>query len=440
MKEHARSVLGGLGIASILLAACGSSTTGSSLSSSSNASSTALGSKGTATIGLIAAYTGNQSFEAGFTDAGALPAVSAINAAGGILGYKLVAKQVDTKSDPADALAAVEQMLATTKNLVATSGPDSTSGPTTIPILNQSKIPMMITAGQAAYDRSSYKYLWRDLPPDPANGIAMALWAKQHGYTRVATVFGTDSGSQGDLPGVITGVKKTGAKIVAKINLTPDQPSYRTEVQQLIAAKPQVIMTESDGPTAATFFGDLKQQGTIVPIIGTSGVPTDTYLNPLRSALGTALFNKNFVAVVAGTPSPNPAVTVFNNALKTVKGQLPAPLSQWLGNPFCEAGYDGIISMALAMNEAHSIKGSVYNPFISKVTSPGVGKTIVYTYAAGVKAIQAGKQIQYVGASGPLLFNKYHNSYGNQAVESFPTGTVPKVLGTISAKAVEAVG
>lgn len=427
---------GGLAIASALaLAACGSAAT-----TASTAASASTTSGGSLTFGLVAAYTGDQSFEAGFTDSGAFPAVYAINAAGGILGHKVVAKPVDTKSDPADALAAVEQMIATTPNLVATSGPDSTSGPTTIPILNRSGVPMMITAGEAAYDRSSYSYLWRDLPPDPANGIAMALWAKQHGYTKVATVFGTDSGSQGDLPGVLDGVKKTGGTVVTQINLTPDQPSYRTEVEQLIAAHPQVIMTESDGATAATFFGELKQLGTIVPIIGTSGVPTNTYLNPLRTAVGSSTFAKDFVAVVAGTPKPNPAVNVFNNAVRKVGSKLPSPVGQWLGNPFSEAGYDGLTAMALAMVAAHSTKGSVYNPYIMKVTAPGKGKTVVYSFAQGVKALKAGKSIQYVGASGSLLFNKYHNSYGDQAVDSFPSGSNPKVIGTISAKAVEAVG
>lgn len=433
MKGLGRRVWGGVAVTSTLLGALGTSLLGSGVASAST-------SKGTATIGLIAAYTGNQSFEAGFTDSGAFPAVWSINHAGGVLGYSLAAKPVDTKSDPADALASVEQMLATTSNLVGVAGPDSTSGPTTVPVLNKSQVPMMVTAGQAAYDRSSYSYLWRDLPPDPSNGIAMALWAKRHGLTKVATVFGTDSGSQGDLPGVVTGVQKTGGVLVTQINLTPDQPSYRTEVEKLIASKPQVIMTESDGATAATFFGELKQLGNVVPIIGTSGVPTDTYLNPLRSALGASTFNKDFVAVVAGTPRPNAAVTAFNAALGHVKSQLPAPLNQWLSNPFSEAGYDAIISMALAMNEAKSIKGSVYNRDIMKVTSPGAGKTVVYTYAAGVAAIKAGKQIQYVGASGPLLFNAFHNSYGDQAVEAFPSGANPKVVGTVTAKSVEAIG
>jgi hypothetical protein len=34
----------------------------------------------------------------------------------------------------------------------------------------------------------------------------------------------------------------------------------------------------------------------------------------------------------------------------------------------------------------------------------------VHTYADGVAAIKAGKKIQYVGASGPLIFDRYHSA------------------------------
>jgi branched-chain amino acid transport system substrate-binding protein len=415
------------GLSAVLVAGCGSA---------GSPGGSGAGSGGPLVIGEIAAYTGEQAFEAGFTNSGVLPAIYEINKAGGVLGHKLQPLVIDTKSDPADALTAVEKAMATTPNLVATSGPDSTSGPTVIPILNSHHIPMMITAGEAAYDHSSYAYLWRDLPPDPANGEAMALWAKQQGYTRVATVFGTDTGSQGDLPGVLTGISAVGLKLALKLNETPDQPSYRADVERLIAARPQVIMTETDGATAATFFGELRQLGSLVPIIGTSATPSGAYFNPLRGAIGAANFSKYYAAVVAGTPSPNPAVTVFNDGVAHVKSSLPTPASQWQGNPFSEAGYDGIVAMALAMEAAHSTSGSAYDSDIMAVTAPGPGKKVVYSFAAGKAALQAGKKIQYIGASGPLLFDRWHNSFGSQAVERFG-GAAPVVIGSIPAAEIQ---
>ena len=236
----------------------------------------------------------------------------------------------------------------------------------------------------------------------------------------MATVFGTDAGSQGDLPGVLTGLKAVGIKLADQENLTPDQPSYRSSAERLLAAKPAAIITESDGPTAATFFGELEQLGSLVPIIGTSGTPSDSYFSPLRGAIGDANFDKYFRAVVVGNPVANPAVTAFNKAVLAVQGKLAKPVTQWENNSFSESGYDAVITLALAMDAAKSTDGAVYNSYITQVTAPGPGKQVVYTYPAGMAALAAGHQIQYVGASGPILFNSYHNSFGAQAIEEFP--------------------
>jgi branched-chain amino acid transport system substrate-binding protein len=399
------------------------------------------GSASSGPVGLVqvAAYTGDQAFEAQFADSIDFPAIYAVNKAGGILGRQVSLIQMDTKSDPADALTAMDKTLATSSGVAGILGPDSTSAATLVPLLNSKKLPMMIAAGEAAYDRSAYSYLWRDVPPDPANGEAIALWAKRQGYTSVATVFGTDAGSQGDLPGVVTGVKAVGITLADQENLTPDQPSYRSAVERLLAAKPQAIITESDGATAATFFGELTQLGSLVPIIGTSGTPSTSYFSPLRGAIGNANFDKYFRAVVVGNPVANPAVAAFNSAVLAVQSKLAKPVSQWENNSFSESGYDSVIVLALAMDAAKSTDGSVYNSFIMQVTAPGAGKQVVYTYPDGVAALKAGHQIQYIGASGPILFNTYHNSFGAQAVEEFPANAPAVVVGTISQAAVQAL-
>ncbi len=387
----------------------------------------------------VAAYTGDQAFEAQFADSIDFPAIYAVNKAGGILGRQVSLIQMDTKSDPADALTAMDKTLATSSGVAGILGPDSTSAATLVPLLNSKKLPMMIAAGEAAYDRSAYSYLWRDVPPDPANGEAIALWAKRQGYTSVATVFGTDAGSQGDLPGVVTGVKAVGITLADQENLTPDQPSYRSSVERLLAAKPQAIITESDGATAATFYGELAQLGSVVPIIGTSGTPSTSYFSPLRGAIGSASFDKYFRAVVVGNPVANPAVTAFNAAVLAVKDKLQKPVTQWENNSFSESGYDSVIVLALAMDAAKSTDGSVYNSYIMQVTAPGAGKQVVYTYPDGVAALKAGHQIQYIGASGPILFNSFHNSFGAQAVEQFPANAPAVVVGTISQADVQAL-
>lgn len=395
---------------------------------------------GTVVEASVIALSGPNSFEGLNQEAGLFPAIYDINHNGGVLGHKVVWKGIDTRSDPADALPAVQQMLSTVPNLIGVTGPGTTSAPTLVPVLNSAKVSMFAVAGESSYDRNNYKYFWRLFPPDPANGTAMALWAKHLGITRIATVFGTDSGSQGDLPGVVFGAKHLGLKIVASVNLTPDQPSYSSDAERLIQAHPQLIMTETDGPSAATFYGELKQLNGLVPIIGTEPTVNSTWIGPVSGALGSKDFEKYYTGMVTAASKSTPALRQFTKDITAVKSTIPKPLSAYSTNPFVRTYYDGMIVTALAIEAAHSLKPAVYNNYIASVANPGPGKKVVYTFAQGEAALKAGKKIQFVGSTGLIQFDKYHNSFGNEEAVRVPLKGAPVELGMITTKQIESVG
>jgi branched-chain amino acid transport system substrate-binding protein len=423
-----------VGAVALAVSACGSTNSGTSTNGGGGSSG-----KYPLTVAGVIAITGASDFEGQNQAGGILPAIYAINKAGGVLGHKLVYKGVDTRADPADALPAVQQMLATTSHLVMVAGPGSNSAPTIVPVLNAARIPMTAVAGESAFDQTTDKYFWRLFPPDAANGVAMALWAKQKGFTRVATVFGTDTGSQGDKPGVIAGLQALHIQVVSNINLTPDQPTYLSSVHRLMAAHPQVVMTESDAATAGTFFGELKQLGGLVPIIGTEATFTAPWITAVRGALGSS-FQRTFTSLITSPSATTPAVTAYEQAVTADKSQVPKPWQSYLNNPFSITYWDGMVVMALAMVAAHSVVPSVFDNYVTQVSNPGPGKVKVYTYAQGVRELAAGKHIQYFGASGLIDFNRYHNSFGNEeAVASAASGSQPVALGTITAKQIEAV-
>lgn len=385
-------------------------------------------------------FTGSETFEVGFADAINLPALYEINANGGIMCHQEKMTFYDDRSDAADALVAFDRELALNPSISWTQG-DTTTTPVLLPVATRYKLPFLSAAGLGIYDKSTNPYFYRYAPPDPANGEAMAVWAQRKGYTRVATLFGTDAGSQGDLPGVINGLKAIHAKLVTQINIVPDQPNYRTDVERLLASKPQAIMTESDGPTASTFFSELKQLGSLVPIIGTSGVPSESYIGPLSKAIGTANFAKDFVAVVIGVPNPSaPAYKIYANDVSSVRAKLEAPWQQWVGNPYTLNGYSSAIIFALAMDWAHSTVGSVFNKYIPMVTAPGKNKVVVNSYKAGVAALKAGKSIQYVGALGPMVLNKYHNWFPDEAVQTFSPSAAASVVGVVTTQQIQKLG
>src|ERR1700749_4777906 len=94
--------------------------------------------------------------------------------------------------------------------------------------------------------------------------------------------------------------------------------------------------------------------------------------------------------------------------------------------------------MALAMLAAKSTSPAVFNKDVMTVTEPGSGKTVVTSFAAGKAALAAGKQIQYVGAGGPIVFNQWHNSTGAFEAAKDVNGN-PVLVGSVSAAQIAAV-
>ena len=365
-------------------------------------------------------------------DAGVIPAVGAINAAGGVLGHKLAYKNVDTRGDPADAIPAARALLANTSNIVAMVGPSSDEASATVPIFNQAGIPMGIASGQVIFNKNPYPYLWRNEPADNADGAAIAYAAmKVLHYTRAAAVFGTDISSQGSKPSAIATFEGLGGKVVASEDLSLDQPSYETEVVKVLAAHPQVIFTEADPQTTATFFGELVHAGGSVPFIGTDGTSGPPYIDAVSKAIGKARFSQLYRIVEFGTP-PNGVPSVYNTAVMTYNHGVARPLSQWISNPFGLAHWDFVISVALAMEAAHSVNPKVFNPYIRRVTAASPGAVIVHSFADGVQALKAGKTIQYVGGLGPAIYNQYHNAGAPFLLQAADQTTVlDEISGTI---------
>lgn len=429
VRRHRRAA--GLAIGTLLTltaAACGSSpASGTAPGGSSGGSAPA---KGAAITFLdVLTLSGPSAFIGQFGTSAAYPAVNEINAAGGVLGHKVKLVLVDDKNDPADAVPALERAFATDSNISVVLGPLTTVAPALVPIINAKKLTMMSVAGEDEFNRpAQFRYFWRYFPPDSANGVAMALWAKQHGWTRVATAFTSDAGAQGDLPGVVAGVKALGLKLVNQTTLTAGQPSYQSAVAHLLGYQPQAIFTETDPTTAATFYGELANLGKTIPVVGSQTTVVPTWLSVVAKAVGPARFASEYYGVNQSSPAATQADQTFSKFLLSSASQVPKP-KQWIGNPFVEANYDAVIVPALAMDAAHSTDPVKYNSFIPQVTNGGPGATKVYSYAQGAKLLAEGKKIQYIGAHGPMDFNQFHNSFGGYVIDAYSAS------GTIVAKA-----
>lgn len=423
-------------LACVLALALGAAACGGSASSGSGGSGGSSGGKATLDIAGFVPFSGPDAPFGPELMAGCNTGITAVNRAGGVLGHKLDCVGTDTRGDPADAVPAANQLIATHPNLVGVLGPTSDEADATIPIFEQAKLPMFVDTGEPRYDHTTLTYFWRLFPPDNVQGEVMALWAHHLGYSRGAAVFGTDVSSQSNVPVLLTTMRKLGGRIVSNEALALDQSSYQTEVARMIQTNPQVIMSEADPQTDATFLAELKQLHGLIPIIDTD--VTLAFRHAVTLAIGAANMEKYYTGIQPYAPASGPAVNAYNSTLLSLAAKIPNP-KQWLGDTYSIRPYDAVQVIALAMTAAKSTSPADYNKYIRTVTEPGAGKTVVYTYAQGLAALKAGKQIQFIGAGGPIQFDAWHNSAG--AFEALHyNGKNNVVVGEISSRQISQYG
>ncbi|MFZ1993728.1 MAG: ABC transporter substrate-binding protein, partial [Solirubrobacteraceae bacterium] len=218
-------VWGVAAVATALLSGCGSSSSSTSTGGGGGSAASA-GQSGAVNVGVIAPFTGPAAQFGKLLGSPCYAATDLINKAGGVLGHQMHCTSVDDTGDAADAVPNVTRAIATTSNFDMAIGLESNTAATTVPIVNNARIPMVTTNGLVAFSKNRLPYYWRLTPSDDANGAAFAVWAVRKGYKNVAVVFQNGIGSEGNLPGVTSAMPKLGGKLGLRLTIPADSASY----------------------------------------------------------------------------------------------------------------------------------------------------------------------------------------------------------------------
>jgi branched-chain amino acid transport system substrate-binding protein len=430
-----------LAAAALALAAAGCGSSNNSSGGGAAAGSSNSGSS--LTVADVAPFTGTDGALGPTYLVSCDAATNAINSAGGVLGHHLSCKAVDTRGDPADAVPAVHQMYASGSPALII-GCTSDEAASVVPVFAANHTVSFCMTGQSEFDHVKFPYFYRLVPPDLSESYAMTAIAQQKGYKRVALAFGNDIGSQTFVAPAIAAMKKAGMSLVANETLDLNSTTFRTEAAKIVAAKPDVIMTEALGPTEASFLTEVKQLngGKVIPVIGTSATISPDWYKSVAAAVGASTLASNFSADNLVTQTSGPAYQAFSKAMFAEKGKVGSTgnFATYLTAPGAVHLYDGINLAALAMKAAHSTSPTAFMPWIIKIGDGVPGAVVVHSYAAGAAALKSGKQIRYEGPGGPTSFDAYHDSAGLFQTDTYsPSGAV-KVSGNLSVSQLRALG
>jgi branched-chain amino acid transport system substrate-binding protein len=323
-------------------------------------------------------------------------AVADINGAGGAGGARLELFSEDSQTKPDAAVLAAKKLIEVNK-VQAVIGTWS-SGVTlaVMPLTDAANLIQMNCSGAPAISTQDTKDLvWRFQATNDRFGQAFAVIAEKRGFKRPATMAFNNASGIGNTEGFKKAWEKKGGKVVASVVYEPNRPSYRTELQQVLAAKPDVIVTGSYVPDSTIILREWFQTGQDVKWI----MPGWAANPELIKALGNEAV-EGIISVESVSNENAASFKALDAAYQKATGK---PLST---NVYAAMTYDMVVCIALAMEAAGpGATVAQVNAKIRDVANPEGTK--VYSFAEGKKLIAEKKKVNYEGASSRLDFDQY---------------------------------
>lgn len=320
-------------------------------------------------------------------------AVENINAQGGVQGRKIRLFTEDTATDPETAVRAAKKLIEVNK-VSAILGTWSSG-------VTMAVVPLTIKAGviemsvSGAPELSTLKdndLVYRTQASNTLFGDVFAEVAKRRGYKRAATMAFNNPSGIGNTTEFAKNFKRGGGEVVSSVVYDGGRSTYRTEIEKVLAGKPDVIVMGSYLPDTTIILKELYQLGENIPVIAPAFA-----INPqLVKAIGPAA--EGALAIDALPNLGSKSYNDFKAAFQKVSG------SDASTNPYAAMVYDQAIVLALAMEAAKSVDPKVYKRKIRDVS--GAPGKIVNSFAEGLKELKAGNNINYEGASSSINFDK----------------------------------
>lgn len=321
--------------------------------------------------------------------AGIKLAVDEVNQHGGAAGrtFRLYAEDSQTKADAA--VLAAKKLIEVNKVETIAGMWASAVTLAVMPIATSSGVIQMHSSGAPEIMKANQGGMaWGFQSPNTVFGWAFAQTALKQGFKRAATMSYNNASALGQAQNFKDVWEHAGNKLVAEVVYEPNQTSYRTELQRVLAGKPNVIVLASYTPDATIIMREWYQSGSDNKFI----MPGWSASNDLIKALGPQVTEG--VLSIQNVPTSDSGYERFAQAYRAAnKGAEP--------HIYSAETYDEIITLALAMEAAGpGATNQQINAAIPRVTNgPGVK---VSTFEEGAKLLREGKSIDYDGVSSSL--------------------------------------
>jgi ABC-type branched-subunit amino acid transport system substrate-binding protein len=338
-------------------------------------------------LGILTPLTGAGGFD-GPRMAKAMKAVmDEVNAAGGLLGRKVELVIEDTETNPETAVRAARKLIDVTR-VPAIMGTWASAVTTAVaPLCWESRTFLTTTSGADSITKLPHQgYLIRTQPNNYLQAAKHAEFIASLGVKRCFIMSIQAPFSQPTQERATEVLKQKGSEMVGALIYDKDKTTYRSEVDQALRTKPEMIYLNGYAPDVTILLRDLYRAGY------TGGRFTQSY------AMTAKVLESLPHEVTEGVITVQPSADVGSPAYELEKKRL------GLSDPdsYESAATDWASLVALAIAKAKVATGTGIRDNVRKI-SQGSG-TKVPTAVEGLKLLAQGKEINYEGASGPCDF------------------------------------
>jgi ABC-type branched-subunit amino acid transport system substrate-binding protein len=322
-------------------------------------------------------------------------AIDEINAAGGVMGEPVELEVSDTQTEPQAGVDAA-QRLVSVDGVSAIVG--ALSSGVTIPVASSvtssEGVPQISNASTSPVmtDLDDNDFLFRTVPSDAFQGIALAEVAAEKGVDSAAVLYINNDYGEGLADAFESAFEAAGGEVVDRSGYEPGQASYRGDLSQV-----------SDGESPLLLIGYPENGQTILRQALEGGHFTDfMFTDGMKSPqivenLGAQYLNGSF-GTAAEARDDTDAAQHFNSAYEAVYGEVP-PV------PYIDTAYDAAYLISLAAVSAESTEPAAIRDHLRAVNDPD-GETVgPGDFAEAVELLENGTAINYQGASGPVDFD-----------------------------------
>jgi ABC-type branched-subunit amino acid transport system substrate-binding protein len=339
------------------------------------------------TLGVLTPLTGAGSFD-GPRMLKAMQAVASdINAAGGLMGRKIELVVEDDETNPEAAVRAAHKLVNVNKVPVIMGTWASAVTTAVAPVCWESKTFLTTVSGADSITHLPHQgYLIRTQPNNQLQATKHAEFIIKSDAKRVFILAIQAPFAEPTRKYLTETLTPKGVEIAGYLVYDKDKTSYRSEIDQVLKTKPDLLYLNGYAPDVAVVLRDLYRAGYDGGRFTQSYALTEKSLGELPKE------------VTQGVITVQPSADVNSPAYAAAAKRLgiAAPDS------YEAQATDWISIVALTIAKAGEATGTALRDNVRRITNSDA--TVVYTAVDGLAALKQGKDIKYSGASGPCTF------------------------------------